>query len=532
MSSGEGPSSLAPVPGREGRGEGPDINRRGLTAGPSPRPSPPGTGEREKCGVALLGVLAFTCVFAAVSWHAIGRLEFANSIENIVVQTALETRRGGHWLIPRMLDEPRTRKPPLATWASALSVRPDTVRRLSDPNERNDAYVRLARELRLPALLAACATVLLTFELCRLIAGASVGAGAAVITGTSLLFLDYARLATPDTHLMLWVTACNVLLARAVFRGQRWIGCCGAGACLGLALMSKGPVALVQTVVPAGVFVALAAQGGLRRWIRPALAGAALMLSVSMPWPVLMLAEVPGVWRTWVDEVTRLDPADPRPDRWYANLQIVRHMLPWTPWFLAGAWAAGRSAWRRRGEPWELAFWLVILPLVVMSFFSERKPRYLLPLVPAAAVLAAGAMAHMASRWKARPVLIGLVVALAGGMLAFDAMRGHGRSDMKPLADVMAAHVPAGARAWSVFPADPANNAPIDLSIYLNRVVAPAESMEFVLNDPACRAVVIESSEVPPAPTHGAVYLGAANRGALRWHAFLLPTVTSAGAPE
>jgi 4-amino-4-deoxy-L-arabinose transferase-like glycosyltransferase len=526
MSGDKGPTSSALAFGRNGGGGGPTVERVQLTVGPSLQSFAPSPRERKKCRLALLAVLAFTAVFAAASWRALGRLQFANSIENIVVQTALETRRGGHWLVPRMLDEPRTRKPPLATWLSALSVRPDTLAQLSDTQTREAAYVRLAREMRLPALAAACLTILLTFELGRLIAGPGVGAWSAVMTGTSLLFLESARLATPDAQLMLWATACNVLLARAAFRGQRWIGCCGAGVCLGLALMSKGPVALIQTVVPAGVFVVLAARHELRRWVAPALACVALSLCVSLPWYALMVANVPGVGQTWFDEVTRLNPADPRPDRWYANLQFVRHVLPWTPWFVVGMWTAGRSAWRRQGEAGEMAFWIVVVPLVVMSFFSERKPRYLLPLVPAAAVLAARAMVNMPIGGKRRPVTIGLVVtSLAGGMLIFDAIRTTraGGSDMKPLADAIALHVMPEARVWSVWPRDPANNAPIDLSIYLNRVVAPAASIDAALDDPACRVVVIEAADTPPPPMPGATYVGSASRGASRWHAFVLP---------
>jgi hypothetical protein len=130
------------------------------------------------------------------------------------------------------------------------------------------------------------------------------------------------------------------------------------------------------------------------------------------------------------------------------------------------------------------------------------------------------------------------LAATAGvGAIVLLAMIGRGRqSDMKPLADVMVRHVPADARVWSVWPADPTNNAPIDLSIYLNRVVAPSPSVADVLKDPRAGAVVIESGsaqDIPPAPTPGAAYLGVANRGALYWHAFALPpAVTSAKTPE
>src|SRR5207253_2151870 len=74
--------------------------------------------------------------------------------------------------------------------------------------------------------------------------------------GSSILFLRFARGATTDVQLALWVTAANAFLALALLHDRRWVGWLGAGAALGLAFMSKGPVAFVQTLVPFGLFAA------------------------------------------------------------------------------------------------------------------------------------------------------------------------------------------------------------------------------------------------------------------------------------
>src|SRR4051812_31268118 len=157
---------------------------------------PPIDQSKRRGGVFVSLVVAMA--FVAVSLPTVCRLQFYNSIEDIVIETALEARRDGHWLIPQMLGETRTRKPPLATWLSAWSTRPATVEGLSDPARREDAYKRLAWEMRLPALLAAALTVFAACELGRLILGTTVaGVATGVVTATSMAFLDYARLATP-----------------------------------------------------------------------------------------------------------------------------------------------------------------------------------------------------------------------------------------------------------------------------------------------------------------------------------------------
>jgi 4-amino-4-deoxy-L-arabinose transferase-like glycosyltransferase len=161
----------------------------------------------------------------------------------------LELRRGdgswSSWLTPTLHDELRTKKPPLATWLSAISARPATVAKLSDPDPaiRNHAFENLAWQVRLPSLLAMCGVLVSTFVLGSLAGGHRLGLISAIVCGTSLFWLRNARLATTDVHLALWVGVTNCFLAAAVFQRRWWLGFVGGGIALGLAMMSKGTVA-------------------------------------------------------------------------------------------------------------------------------------------------------------------------------------------------------------------------------------------------------------------------------------------------
>src|SRR5207302_8757645 len=108
--------------------------------------------------------------------------------------------------------------------------------------------------VRVPSLLCACVLLLAVERLGRALGGHPTGIVAAVVCGSSVLFLIYARQASYDILLAAWVAVANAFLAWAMFR-RRWAaGLAGAGAALGLALMSKGPVCLLQTIVPFAPF--------------------------------------------------------------------------------------------------------------------------------------------------------------------------------------------------------------------------------------------------------------------------------------
>src|SRR6185369_612015 len=109
------------------------------------------------------------------------------------VETVLEMHRGGPWVIPRLKGAPRTAKPPLTNWISAALVSPSSVAALSDVEHRDQVYRRLAWEIRWPALLFACLTLVATAWLARVLFDDSTGLAAATMMGSCVLFLRFGR---------------------------------------------------------------------------------------------------------------------------------------------------------------------------------------------------------------------------------------------------------------------------------------------------------------------------------------------------
>src|SRR3954468_3216243 len=203
-----------------------------------------------------VGIVA---LFLAAIAPTLSWLEFSGGMENLNIATALELRRDhpDDWLIPTLEGKPRIKKPPLTAWITAWAIRPATVEAMSDgdPAVRAAAAKQLAWEVRWPSLLAACLMLVAVYELGRVVADPTVGVVAAIVGGTTIMFLKFGRSAMIDVHLGLWVTVANVFLAHAILKGRRWSGCLGAGVALGLAFLIKGPVAWVQTLAPALLFI-------------------------------------------------------------------------------------------------------------------------------------------------------------------------------------------------------------------------------------------------------------------------------------
>ncbi len=358
-----------------------------------------------------LSLVVSAIVFAGVA-PTLRWLEFSSGSENLVVETVLEMRRSGPWLVPELQGVPRTHKPPLANWICAVFVKPASVHALSDRSQRDAAYRQLAWEVRWPALFFGCLTLLVTAGFGRLLFSETYGVTAAAMMGSTILFLRFGRTMTTDVQLALWVSVANLFFALAILRKRFWLGCIGGAAGLGLALMSKGPVALAQTVVPVVLFFAW------RLWIKrpmriawvPIAAATIFTLMIALPWPIWVATRLPGQIRFWLSEISHAEDPDFRADPPWVYLALIPMLLPWAGFFFLGL----VRLFREKSDAATLLIMLVIAPIVVMVFFKEKNERYLLPMAaPSALICAAGFL------WRERDAVAarGVIAALTWGIL-------------------------------------------------------------------------------------------------------------------
>jgi 4-amino-4-deoxy-L-arabinose transferase-like glycosyltransferase len=88
------------------------------------------------------------------------------------------------------------------------------------------------------------------------------------------------------------------------------------------------------------------------------------------------------------------------PDPWWKYILLIPLAAPWSVFMIAGIASAVHALLERRGRPIVLALLLLAAPVLVMSFFKDRKDRYLLPMAPAMAILAARGLLDV---WQSRP---------------------------------------------------------------------------------------------------------------------------------
>ena len=358
-------------------------------------------------------------LLAAVMAPTLALTEFSRTLENLNVATALEARRDGHWLKPTLEGQPRTVKPPLMAWITALAISPKTVEQCSSPNAtiRDAAYRRLAFEARWPALAIGCLTILAVYALGCVIADANLGAASALIVAASFGLLRFSQVAMVDVPLTLFVAVAHAFFALTAFRGRRWGGLIGAGIAVGLAFMSKGPAALMETALPWALWAIwmrvtrTPLESNRRNWLGPIIAAVIAFLAIATPWYLIMLFQRRGAQiHEWWLELSGEDAANDRGEPFFTYLWVIWELLfPWVLFFAGGLWLAFAARRRQQVNPspdpdnyfprYALLLIAILVPLVLFSIRKEKKDRYLLPiLAPAAVLTARAALAYLQDR--------------------------------------------------------------------------------------------------------------------------------------
>ncbi|MHB1422473.1 MAG: glycosyltransferase [Gemmataceae bacterium] len=292
----------------------------------------------------------------------------------------------GRLLVPVLHGEPYLDKPPLLYWLVMGSY---TVFGVHD------------WAARLVPGLAGVLTVLLTYWWGRRVAGERAGLCGALILCLSAGFVYRQRMLNMDSLLCLWITASLASAHAALLSGRRlrqrwWL--LAAAAC-GLALLTKGPVALALIATPLLLYTFLephCVRPSWRDWSIFAL----VSVSLAAPWYIAVMAREPDFAYTffWRHHVERfLTPFDHEKPAWFYLPGLLAGLLPWTlllPGFLR--YLGRRSLRAARRRPPALGFFLLSSLLCILFFSASgcKRPGYILPALPPLA-LALGCYLHL-----------------------------------------------------------------------------------------------------------------------------------------
>ncbi|HEV8491292.1 MAG TPA: glycosyltransferase family 39 protein, partial [Candidatus Angelobacter sp.] len=200
---------------------------------------------------------------------------------------------------------------------------------------------------------------------------------------------------------------------------------------LGVGALAKGPVAPALAVLVVGAYAVLRRDG--RIFVRSlSIPGFILFLAIVLPWFVAIQVKVPQFFRVFFIEhnlerfgTNLYQHSQPF---WYYIPVFLLAALPWTFFALPALAEAGRNAFRREspepskgaaddGLPSFLFLWIVV-PIIFFSISRAKLPGYILPAIPAAALLTA----EYIHRLKAVPRLLTALHALLCALLLVAAL--------------------------------------------------------------------------------------------------------------
>ncbi|HMG44801.1 MAG TPA: DUF2298 domain-containing protein [Acidimicrobiales bacterium] len=302
---------------------------------------------------------------------------------------------------------------------------------------------------RLLSVLLDMLTLLVVFELGRLLGGRRAGLAAALVWATCVLAIQHSRFFVVEPMLVL-ATALALVAALHVARGASRRVLALAGAAVGLAGAAKVSGLAVGAVVVAAAVAhrapSLAAAwrergdgwvGRVGRALRPVVVDGLIVAGVAggvfrvlQPYAFDGLMGLDGRWVDGLDELARMqDGGDVPPNvQWAARVPVLEPLghlvrfgfgVPATVLALVGAVALWR---RRRDTPalWLVLGWIGLGAALVLPRFVPAM-RYLLPVYPALAALAGVGAARLltASGRAARVVGSALLAAAVVWALAF-----------------------------------------------------------------------------------------------------------------
>lgn len=349
--------------------------------------------------------------------------------EALYANSAISMVRGGDWLTPKFMGRLALYKPPLLTWVSALSARVLGISRLG---------------LRLPVALWCSLAVGLVFLFAAELRGWEFGACAALLLASSHLWHVLASSAMTDGLLVAFYVAAMYCIfadpwleSRAAFWGF-------AGAVAG-AVLTKSIAGLLPLGVLGLYWLAAPAKykPSLGRVCLVGVAAAAL----AAPWFLYQLA-AHGRWfraeHIGVEILGYGAGAPPQTSRESHALFYLVRMVLMDPVLTAVAAIAlpgfVMALKRRSAEATLLGCWLLVV-LASVAVWQYRNVSYLLPLLPALAIVGAGfgPFASMRPAWWAL-ALVAAAGLMKAGAPTSPAGLSFAAGTVQPLAPVLSSY--------------------------------------------------------------------------------------------
>jgi 4-amino-4-deoxy-L-arabinose transferase-like glycosyltransferase len=363
-----------------------------------------GLNDRERWIYAALAALVVLVWLATAASRPL-----FNPDEGRYSEVPREMLADGDWVIPHLNGLDYIEKPPLQYWATALMYRAFGVKEFS---------------ARLYTALTALATVAAVGLLGGRIWSPATGWRAAAVMSGMLIFVILGQLVTLDMSLTFYMTvslAGFLLGQRSEGLARRWMLVAWIAAAL--AVLTKGVVAVA---IPAAVLLIYSlCSRDFTPWRRLNLKwGLPLFLILVVPWHWLAAQRLDDFLQFFFvhEHLARyLTPSADRQEPWWFFAYVfLIGTVPWT----VPALRVIVAGWRSRAPPGQfntsLFLWIWVLFIGVFFSLSDSKLMpYILPAMPALAVLIAASPTATLRRDFRLTAILTAVVGLALGVASF-----------------------------------------------------------------------------------------------------------------
>jgi 4-amino-4-deoxy-L-arabinose transferase-like glycosyltransferase len=358
----------------------------------------------------LAGVVVFICLFTGL-----GAFGFVGPDEPRYAWIARAMAETGDWVTPRLYGQPWFEKPILYYWTAAigfrLNLQPEWAARLPSAFAAFAAAIAVGwlgwkhyggerNFLARPALLAP------------------------LIFSTSVAAIGFSHAATPDMLFSAFITLA-MACAAGVLRGRQELRAVESGdfaarpretltlalfgAFLGLAVLAKGPagVLLAGGAMAFWAFVTSRWRAAFRL-AHPVAVGS--FCFVALPWYILCATRNPDFLRIFIFQHNFQRYLTPvfqhKQPFWFFGWITLLAMLPWTVLLIPAA-QEGLRLWREKTWTDSPGFFFTcwaISPILFFSVSQSKLPGYVLPAIPALALLCS--VGAMRAFQKSRPASV------------------------------------------------------------------------------------------------------------------------------
>lgn len=316
---------------------------------------------------------------------ALGSTGILNTTDAYYTEAAREMLSRGDFITPHLNYSPYYFKPILTYWLIISSYLVFGVSTFA---------------ARLPSALSAIATALVLYSLSRPFIGRRAAVFAALSLVSMPLFVVVGHIALTDMPLILLTTITNLLLLRAlVFKTSK--GLTPAYICLGLAMLSKGPLAIAVVGICIGGFLLVSSRSiddfkNRLLSLKPLLA-AVISLAVALPWFIAEHIASKGEFTKFFfleQNVGRLSGKAKSHTLpvWFYVPYIMGGFVPWIPLLFGAPFLVKPTKETRFSDSPRTQICIASLcwifgTLGLLMLSASKVAHYLLPVAPAVAIL-------------------------------------------------------------------------------------------------------------------------------------------------